>query len=69
MPIYNDENDKKINTIITIKNGWSDYEIRGIIKITEEQKILLDWLIDNGYVSSDYIFEEGVPETTDLTTE
>ena len=72
MPTYNivvtDESNKKTNIIITIRGGWHD-DIKEIIKITKEQKALLDWLIDNDYVSAEYSFEEGSPEVTDLTTE
>ena len=71
MPIYNivatDENDKKTDIIITIRGDWRDDDIREVIKITKEQKVLLDWLIDNDYVSTEYSFEEGLPEVTDLT--
>lgn len=71
MPVYNittNENDKKTNIIMTIKDGWGD-TIKGLIRITKDQKILLDWLIDNDYISDDYTFTEGSPDVEDLTIE
>lgn len=69
MPVHaiiTTEDNKKTNEIITIRDCYSD-DVKELITITKEQKILLDWLIDNDYISRDYYFEEGLPKVTDLT--
>lgn len=46
----------------------SDYtnEVK-VIKISKEQKKLLDYLIDNDLLSNEYDYSEGYPESIDLT--
>ena len=38
-----------------------------VVRITPEQKILLDWLMDNDYLTGDIGMEYGYPEVEDLT--
>jgi AbrB family looped-hinge helix DNA binding protein len=43
------------------------YDKTRIIKITDEQNKLLDWLVDNDYLSDEIDINEGYPEVEDLT--
>ena len=56
------------NTKITVsvRDSFSG-DIKEILKITEEQKRLLDYLINHYYIVSDCEFVDGSPNVADLT--
>ena len=62
--IFNPTTAKEI--IIHIKDDRYGGENK-IARITPEQQKLLDWLMENEYISDDINLEYGYPEVEDLT--
>ena len=62
--IFNPTTAKEI--VFHVKDDRYGNENR-IARITPEQKKLLDWLTDNGYLNDDISIEYGYPEVDDLT--
>lgn len=52
--------------IIHVKDDRYGYENK-TVRILPEQKKLLDWLMDNEYLTEDINIEYGYPEVEDLT--
>ena len=55
----------KENKVVHFVDNYND--VTKVVKITNEQDNLLNWLINNDYLNSDIDVNNGYPEVEDLT--